>query len=297
MYDYISNYFEYLTKVKNSSKNTIDSYMRDIKGFIKYSEEIQLNMSTASKEDIEAYLKVLSKKGKTSATIIRTLASIRSFYQFLIYENEVKVNPTKQIKTKSTEKKLPQVLSQKEVDLLLNQPDVMTQRGMRDKAMLELMYATGIRVSELINLNVEDFNPQINILHCRTSKGDRVIPVYKQAVHSIEDYLSKVRSVIVTDVSEPALFLNLNGERLTRQGFWKIIKGYALSAGIDKDITPHTIRHSFATHLLENGAQVNDIKEMLGHSGTAAANVYARIISSKYENSYNKFHPKAGILK
>ncbi len=294
MSDYLSRYNDYLTDVKKSSKNTVDSYLRDIRGYLDYLLDCQVSPAKAGKDEISKYLDKLHKIGKTVATTTRCLASIRSFYQFLIYENEVDSNPTKEIKPEHSEKKLPEIMTQKEVDKLLAQPDITTLRGCRDKAMLELMYATGIRVSELIDLNIDDINLQVNILHCRSAKSDRVIPVYKEAIRTVEDYLARVRSVIVTDRKGKALFLNLNGERLTRQGFWKIIKGYAESAGIEKDITPHTMRHSFATHLLENGAGIKDIKEMLGHSGMSSTNVYTQIINRKYENSYNRFHPKAG---
>lgn len=294
MTEYIERYNSYLTEVKRSSKNTIESYLRDIRGYLLFCQNNAIEPSNAGQEDVQNYLVLLKKSGKTATTITRGLASIRSFYQFMIYSGAVDSNPTKDVKTEHANKKLPEILTEKEINQLLNQPDISTHRGCRDKAMLELMYATGIRVSELINLNVEDINLQISILHCKTAKNDRVIPIYKQAVHNVEDYLSRVRPVVLTDRKEKALFLNLNGERLTRQGFWKIIKGYAATAGIDKDITPHIIRHSFAIHLLENGAGIRDVQEMLGHSGLSSASVYTQIINRKYENTYNKFHPRAG---
>ena len=294
MADYISLYQNYLTNVKRSSANTVDSYLRDVRGYIDFCDKYSIEPAVAAGDDISKYLKVLQKNGKTAATITRCLASIRSFYQFMIYSDMIDVNPTKDIKPQHAEKKLPEILTQKEVDRLLEQPDISTLRGCRDKAILELMYATGIRVTEMIELDIVDINLSVSIIHCRSQKADRVIPVYKEAIHTVEDYLTRVRPIITTDRKEKALFLNLNGERLTRQGFWKIIKGYAAAANIDKDITPHTIRHSFATHLLENGAGIRDVKEMLGHSGNSSTAVYTQIINRKYENSYNKFHPKAG---
>lgn len=294
---YIEEYLDYLKKVKQSSANTVDSYMRDIRGYIDFCEKSEILPQEADNRFIEKYLNSLIKHGKTPSTAARTLASIRSFYQFLIYDKKADVNPTKNIKIDKPEKKLPEILTQKEVDLLLSQPDITTLRGCRDKAMLELMYATGIRVTELIDIDVEDVNLTLGILHCRNSKSQRVVPIYKEAVRAIEDYLARVRPVIMTDRRQTALFMNLNGERLTRQGFWKIIKSYAALAGIEKDITPHTIRHSFAAHLLENGAAIQDLQEMLGNSVAASTNIYTQIINQKYEKSYNRFHPKTNALR
>lgn len=294
---YIEEYLDYLKNVKRSSANTVDSYLRDIRGYIDCCEKCGVLPSNADKQFIENYLNSLIKHGKTPSTAARTLASIRSFYQFMIYDGQADVNPTKNIKITQPEKKLPEILTPKEIDLLLSQPDITTLRGCRDKAMLELMYATGIRVTELIGVDVEDINLTLGILHCRSSKSERVVPIYKEAIRAIEDYLARVRPVIMTDRRQTALFMNLNGERLTRQGFWKIIKAYADSAGIDKDITPHTIRHSFAAHLLENGAGIHDLQEMLGNSVAASTNIYTQIINQKYEKTYNRFHPKTGALR
>lgn len=294
MRDYLNEFTDYLKTVKKSSANTIESYVRDIKAFLSYAEINSLDILILSADDIREYINSLEKKGKTHSTLVRNLASIRCFYEFLIYTDSVLNNPTKNIKLKKAETKLPEILTQKEVDILLSQPNVSTHRGCRDKAMLELLYATGLRVTELIDLNVDDVNLQINIVMCHSSKSERIVPVYSSAIKSIENYLANVRNALVSDKSEKALFVNMNGTRMTRQGFWKIIKSYADMGGIDKKITPHTIRHSFATHLLENGAGIKDIKEMLGHSGISSTQVYSQIIKHKYENSYTKFHPKAG---
>mgnify|MGYP004525205459 FL=1 len=294
MRDYLKEFTDYLTSVKKSSSNTIESYVRDIKAFLSYADINSLDILILSSDDLKDYLSSLEKKGKTHATLIRNLASIRCFYEFLIYTDSVMTNPTKNVKLKKTETKLPEILTQKEIDILFSQPDVSTHRGCRDKAMLELLYATGLRVTELIDLNIDDVNLQINIVMCHSNKSERIVPIYKSAVKSIENYLLNVRSVLVSDKNEKALFVNMNGSRMTRQGFWKIIKAYAESGGINKTITPHTIRHSFATHLLENGAGIKDIKEMLGHAGISSTQVYSQIIKQKYENSYIKFHPKAG---
>ena len=294
MRDYLKDYSEYLSTVKRSSNNTIESYVRDIRAFLSYSEINSLDIIAVTSEDIKEYLDYLERIGKNHSTQVRNLASIRSFYEFLLYSDMVVSNPTKSIKLKKCETKLPEILTQKEVDILLSQPNVSTLRGCRDKAMLELLYATGLRVTELIDLDLSDINLQIGIVVCHSKNTERIVPIYKSAVKSIENYLNNVRNSLVADKSEKSLFVNMNGSRMTRQGFWKIIKAYAESGGIQKTITPHTIRHSFATHLLENGAGIKDIKEMLGHSGISSTQVYSQIIKQKYENTYTKFHPKAG---
>lgn len=293
MRDYLKDYTDYLNQVKKSSSNTVDSYVRDVRVFLSYVDLNSLVLKKVSPNDIKSYLNYLESLGKTHSTRTRNLASIKSFYDFLISIGLVKLNPTKEVKLKKLETKLPEILTQKEIDTLISQPNVSTLRGCRDKAMLELLYATGLRVSELIELNIEDINLQIGIIVCKSKQNERIVPVYKSALKSIENYLSNVRNSLVNNKNEKSLFVNMNGERMTRQGFWKIIKGYAESGGIKKTITPHTIRHSFATHLLENGAGIKDIKEMLGHSGLSSTQVYSQIIKQKYESKYIKFHPKA----
>lgn len=294
MTEYLKNFTEYLNSVKKSSANTIESYVRDVRVFLSYAELNSLDILILSADDINKYIDFLKLKGKTHSTLVRNLASIRCFYESLMHSGKVDKNPTKGVKLEKCAQKLPEILTQKEIDILFSQPNISTLRGCRDKAMLELLYATGLRVSELIDLNVDDVNLQVSIIICRSKNSERVVPVYKSAIKSIENYLSNVRSALVNDKTEKALFVNMNGTRMTRQGFWKLIKAYAELGGINKTITPHTIRHSFATHLLENGAGIKDIKEMLGHSGISSTQVYSQIIKQKYENTYTKFHPKAG---
>lgn len=294
MQEYLKGFSEYLSDVKKSSPNTIESYVRDVRAFLSYSEINSIDITLVSADEIKQYIEYLERIGKNHSTQVRNLASVRSFYEFLIYSEVVSKNPTKSVKLKKCETKLPEILTQKEVDILLSQPNVSTLRGCRDKAMLELLYATGLRVSELIDLNLDDVNLQIGIVVCHSKNTERIVPIYKSAAKSVENYLSTVRGSLVTDKNEKSLFVNMNGTRMTRQGFWKIIKAYAESGGIQKSITPHTIRHSFATHLLENGAGIKDIKEMLGHSGVSSTQIYSQIIKQKYENTYTKFHPKAG---
>lgn len=294
MKDYKEQFRQYLIEDKKVSANTLESYIRDICQFDDYLAHMGIDdVVKVNNNDIREYIKYLEAKGKSHSTIVRVVAAIRCFYQYLIIQGEAKLNPANGIKFEKAEKKLPEILTNKEIDLLLSQADPKDAKGCRDKAMLELLYATGIRVSELINLDINDIIFDVGVLHCHSTKNDRIIPVYPSALSSVHDYIKRVRSITVFDENEKSLFVNMNGQRLTRQGFWKIIKQYAAQAGINKDITPHTLRHSFAAHLLENGAQLKDIQEMLGHSDISSTQVYAHIMKNKYSAVYNKFHPRA----
>ena len=294
MTDYLAEYRDYLSESKGASANTLESYTRDIRQFIRYLSEHNVeDPTTVTADQIHRYFESLHLFGRSQSTVTRSLASVRSYYQYLMRAGRMDFNPASKIQVEKVQKKLPEILTQKEIDLLLAQPDAADPKGCRDKAMLELMYATGVRVSELVNLNVTDINLQINILHCRSEKNERIVPVYHAAIKAVSDYLTRIRPTLISDLSEQALFLNLNGERLTRQGFWKIIKSYAEEAGIKKTITPHTMRHSFATHLLENGAGLKDIKEMLGHSDISSTQIYSQLMKAKYTAAYKQFHPRA----
>ena len=229
------------------------------------------------------------------ATVTRSLASLKSFYTYLMGKGLVAVNPARGLSPARVERKLPHILTSKEVELFLEQPDPSDAKGCRDRAMLELLYATGIRASELINLNIQDLNLRSGVLYCRGSKGVRSIPVYPSAVVAVSDYIYRMRGLITGPESGNALFVNLNGGRLTRQGFWKIVKGYATEAGITKEITPHTLRHSFALHLLENGASVKDIQTMMGHADISSTQVYVQLLDSHVKQVYNDCHPKAKL--
>ncbi|MDR1892248.1 MAG: tyrosine recombinase [Oscillospiraceae bacterium] len=293
MEDHSAMFREHLS-LKGKSSNTLESYMRDISQLNRFLELHGIaKVSEITDKLISKYVEYLQANGKSASTVIRTLASARSYFQFLQGLGMLDVNPAANIKLPKQEKKLPEILTGKETELLLSQPNLGDSKGCRDKAMMEILYATGIRVSELIDLDVSDLNVQINIIHCHNAKAERVIPIYPMAAKAAADYLSRVRSVIVTDKNNKALFTNMNGERLTRQGFWKIIKQYTQQANIKKDITPHTLRHSFAAHLLENGAQLKDIQEMLGHADISSTQVYAQLMRDKYTNAYKKYHPRA----
>ena len=285
---------DYLRNEKKSSKNTIESYMRDIWQFNTYCSANNItSFNSILNETILHYIKFLQSLGKSDATVARVTASLRSLFSYLKSKDLIKDNPVSSVKLAPAQKKLPEILTNREVTLLLSQPDCSNYKGCRDKAMLELLYATGIKVSELIDLKLSDINVQIGILHLKNGSNQRIVPIYPDAVKAVTNYILNVRSVLLNGDGEDTLFTNMNGQPLTRQGFWKIIKQYAQQAKINKDITPHTLRHSFAAHLLENGAQLQDIKEMLGHSDISTTQIYANMMKEKYAQSYKKFHPMA----
>ena len=284
---------QYLINVKKSSSNTVESYMRDIAQYSDYCAAEKIDILSADNGVLRGYLEYLTAIGKSDATKTRVTASVRCFYSFLIAEGTLKRNPADGIKLQRTEKKLPGILDSNEIVLLLSQPDGTDYKSIRDKAMLELLYATGIKVSELTELTVSNVNLQIGILHLHNGERERIVPMYPAAVKTVAAYLVNVRPAIVIDENEDRLFTNMNGKPLSRQGFWKIIKHYSEKAGIKKDITPHTLRHSFAAHLLENGAQLKDIKEMLGHADISSTQVYAQFVKNKYTSAYARFHPLA----
>lgn len=284
----------YLINEKKSSSNTIESYMRDVLQFSQFCTSNKIsNVRKIDNSIVEKYLKYLTVMGKSESTKLRTVATLRAFFRCLSAKGMFDGNPLDGITVKKTEKQLPGVLDEKEIVLLLSQPSGVDFKSIRDKAMLEILYATGIKVSELIELKVGDINLQIGILHLKNGKKERIVPIYPAAIRSVANYLVNVRPAIVLEDSEDKLFTNMNGKPMSRQGFWKIIKHYADTAGIQKDITPHTLRHSFAAHLLENGATLSDIKEMLGHSDISSTQIYAQMMKSKYTSAYSKFHPMA----
>lgn len=291
---YVRQFEHYLTDEKRASKNTISSYMRDITQFSNYlSEQGGPEIIDADKAQIERYIDRLAKSGKSAATISRIIASLKCFFSHFVLSGVVAVNPVITIETVKAEKKLPQVLTSREVELLLEQPELQDAKGYRDKAMLETLYATGMRVSELISLNVEDANLSADLIRCKNGEKERMIPLYPAAVRAISDYVLLVRRQIVSSDREDALFVNMNGDRMSRQGFWKIIKHYQEKARIDKEITPHTLRHSFAAHLLENGADLRALQEMLGHADISSTQVYTQVVKKQLKDIYHKAHPRA----
>lgn len=292
----LAEYEDYLRNTKSVSTNTASSYLRDLKQFLSFCDEnIHVDPYFIKKESMIKYVEYLSGQGKTDATILRNMASLRCYFGFLLMAGKVSSNPVNQVVVKKPEKKLPQILSGNETELLLSQPDIKTLKGCRDKAMLELLYATGIRVSELISLNIDDLDLNAGVLHCRGDKSNREIPVYSVAVDAVSDYLLRVRPKISSSESGQALFLSVTSRRMTRQGFWKIVKQYAEQAEISKEITPHTLRHSFALHLLENGADLKDIQVMLGHADISSTQIYVRMMNDHFKEVYNHCHPRAKL--
>ena len=291
MLDLIHAYENYLVKVKQASVNTVSSYLRDIRQFDSWLDGSVLD---ASQQNISAYLTYLQEQGKSGATVSRSLASLKNFYAYAVSSGFLDASPVSgQIHVDRGERRLPQILTGREVELLLSQPSAADFKGVRDKAMLEVMYATGIRVSELIDLNVDDVNQDMGVIRCASAKKTRVIPLYPAAQKALSVYLSEVRSLIATNPAERALFVNIGGSRMSRQGFWKLLKHYQAKAGIEKDITPHTLRHSFAVHLLENGADISALQELMGHSDISSTQLYTSLIDKKVKAVYEKCHPKA----
>lgn len=290
----VQKFINFLERDKRLSSNTLQSYKRDIEQYLAYLLEINLqNISNTNKTTIITYLLHLQKKGRATSTISRNLASIRSFYQYLTKNKLIDQDPTSELESPKVQKKLPQILSTQEVELLLDQPKCIDLKGFRDKAMLELLYATGIRVSELISLNLNDINMEVGFIKCNKGTRERMVPIGSIAITALKEYMIKARPLLIQVADEKALFVNINGGRLTRQGFWKIIKQYKNLAQISKDITPHTLRHSFAAHLLENGADLRSIQEMLGHSDISSTQIYAQIAKNKIKEVYKKTHPRA----
>lgn len=295
MLDLICAYENYLSKVKQASENTISSYMRDIRQFTEWLRQKEgAEILDATDTDVSDYLAYMRSQGKSGATASRSLASLKNFFTYAVSNGFLEHSPvSEEIHVERGEKKLPQILSGKEVELLLAQPVCDDAKGYRDKAMLEVMYATGMRVSELIDLNVEDVNLELGVVKCGGEKKSRVIPLYPAALRALADYMQEARSILIIEPGEPSLFVNVSGTRMSRQGFWKILKFYQAKAGIEKEITPHTLRHSFAVHLLENGADLGSLQELMGHSDISSTQVYAHMLNQKIKTVYQKCHPKA----
>ncbi len=291
----MKDFIYHLSVEKGLADNTLDSYQRDLRKYLQFLQAQNINsFGQTSRRQITAYLSEQQSKGLAPSTITRSLASIRSFYQYLLKEQIITENPAVELESPKSEKKLPHVLSFQDIELLLEQPRTDCIIGMRDKAMLELIYATGIRVSELVSLNLNHANIKMGFLRCDGKGGkERMIPLGSVAIKSLQDYLKYSREKYVKNKEEKALFLNQHGNRLTRQGFWKILKKYVLRAGINTEITPHTLRHSFATHLLENGADLRSVQEMLGHADISTTQIYTQVTRKKIKEIYDQAHPRA----
>ena len=292
--DCLKEFERFLLDVKQASRITFLSYMRDISQFEKFlSYEGLPGFKSVTRNNLEKYILWMRRNGKSVSTVSRALASLKCFYGYLTMQGTVNDNPTEGIVPDKQPKKLPQILTGHEVERLLEQPECKDAKGYRDKAMLELLYATGMRVSELIELEEKDVNLAAGIIRCEGKGKERFIPMYPVAIQALRDYLQYARPQMIADPNEKALFVNVSGEKMTRQGFWKIIKYYQEKAHIDKEITPHTLRHSFAAHLLENGADLRSIQEMLGHADISSTQVYVQLVKNKLKDVYNRAHPRA----
>ena len=293
MEEQLNLFFGFLENDKKVSNNTLQSYKRDLKQFEKYIEKQGEDYSKITDEEIKTYIKYMQEIGKKPSTISRGIASIRSFYQYEAKNKKIEEDPTEGIQSPKIEKRVPNVLTSNEVALLLEQPKNVDLKGTRDKAMLEFAYATGMRVTEIISLNIDDINLEQGYATCRNGKKERTVPIGNMSLKALKDYMLNARNVMIKNEDEKALFVNVNGQRLTRQGFWKIIKYYKEQAHIDKDITPHVLRHSFATHLLQNGADLKSIQTMLGHSDILSTQIYMQFQDETLKNIYKKAHPRA----
>ena len=289
----IQEFIDYLHNTRGTSKNTEVSYERDLKKLEQYltEEGIETGEQVTSTV-LNSYVLYMERRSFAASSISRSIASIRAFFQFLCQKDGWKENPAEKLKAPKIEKKLPDILTVEEVDLLLRQPKGNTAKGIRDKAMLELLYATGIRVSELIGLKVNDINLKLGYLNCSSGGRARVIPFGTTAKQAVENYMAKSRAQLLGEGKSDFLFLNCSGKSMSRQGFWKVLKGYAASAGIHQDITPHTLRHSFAAHLVQNGADLKSVQEMMGHSDISTTQIYMNMNIHKIRDVYMKAHPR-----
>ena len=299
MTNVLEKYFVFLADEKHASQNTLLSYKREIKKYAEYLDSKKVSLIGANNIIVLDYMIQMEKSGKSSSTISSSLAAIRSLYKFMQSRGFIQTNPTEQLHSLHVEKKVPEIMDERELECLFMQPSLSDAKGIRDRAMLELLYATGIRVSEMLNLTIDDVNTTIGYITCRSGKKDRVIPVYSDARKILSQYIQESRKKLLTNVmpSTSLLFVNCNGTPMTRQGFWKNIKKYAHDAGIEKEITPNTFRHSFAIHLLENGADLKSLQEMLGHSYLSSTQVYTQIMKNRLSEVYSKAHPKASRKK
>ncbi|MBQ7564925.1 MAG: site-specific tyrosine recombinase XerD [Lachnospiraceae bacterium] len=291
----IAEFIIYLHNTKKTSNNTELSYKRDLVKLQNYLNEQNIDLNDVAKitdKELAAYISMLMDTGFKAATVSRNIASIKAFFNYCVKQDLIETDPAKDLKAPKIEKKLPEILTMDEVVRLLEQPGSETPKEIRDKAMLELLYATGIRVSELINLKVDDVNIKMCYIMCKDSNKERVIPFGHKAQDALQKYLRSSRETMINDKHSKVLFVNCSGSPMSRQGFWKLIKFYAKRAGINGDITPHTLRHSFAAHLVENGADLRSVQEMLGHSDISTTQIYAAMNHSHIREVYSKTHPR-----
>lgn len=294
MEEAIQKFIKYIHKTKKSSENTEISYQRDLEKLMNYFNT-QLHItswSEANATSLNSYVLYMEEEKYAASSISRSIASIRAFFHYLEKKDVIPENFAEDLKPPKIEKKAPQILEIEEVDLLLKQPDPSTPKGLRDMAMLELLYATGMRVSELISLRLSDVNLNMCYVTCTDKKNERIIPFGQTAKKALAEYLEKGRPALLKNNSSDSFFTNTSGRQMSRQGFWKVLKGYAAQAGIETDITPHTLRHSFATHMIQNGADLKSLQEMLGHSDISTTQMYVNLSLNRMRNVYLKAHPR-----
>lgn len=297
MRDQLQLFIRFLSDDRGLAPNTLDSYERDIAQYLDYLEESGVGtLAETGKTHLSGYVMRQKQKGRSAATLTRSIVSLRGFYQFLVRERRLDHDPSLHLETPKLEKRVPKVLTVQEVGRLLDAPQTNTASGMRDRAMLEVLYATGIRVSELISLDVASVNPSLGFIRCVGTSRERIVPLGRIASRYVEAYVESERpKLLKPSKAEDALFISHLGSRMTRQGFWKIMKRYAQEAGIEQEITPHTLRHSFATHLLENGADLRSVQEMLGHADISSTQIYTQVTRGKMKEVYDRTHPRAKI--
>lgn len=290
----LGNFIHYLEDVRKSSRNTVLSYKRDLEKFLAFLDTQEISeLGSVNETTMNAYILMMEQAQFATSTISRNIAALKSFFDYLERYEQHHGNPAARLKAPKIEKKAPEVLTVAEVTRLLEQPAGRNSKELRDKAMLELMYATGIRVSELVSLTVDDINVQAGYIRCSERGRERIIPIGSVARISLRQYLKQARPAMLADNSSSILFPNCSGQPMSRQGFWKILKQYAAKAGIDADITPHTLRHSFAAHLLENGADLRSVQEMLGHSDISTTQIYLKMNTGRIRDIYSNTHPRA----
>ena len=289
----IMQFAVYLEQERNASNSTIASYKRDLKKLFVYLEEKGIQrVEDITATNLNSYILQMERDGFSSSSVSRSIASMRCFFHYLFKVRRKEEDPSEKLKAPHVDKKQPEILTMAEAERLLEQPDVTNTKGIRDKAMLELLYATGMRVSELLNLTLADINLTMNYLICRDSDKERVIPFGKTAGTAMQKYMKEGRNMMLGDHDEEWLFINCQGHQMSRQGFWKIIKHYAQKAGITKDITPHTLRHSFGAHLVQNGADLKAVQEMMGHSDISTTQIYVNMNIGRVREIYAKAHPR-----
>ncbi len=280
-------------KARQASQNTLASYERDVIQFNNYFEAQGKKIFDLTRDDMQEYINHLLADGKSNSTISRSTASIKALYRYLVSKRLSEENIADNVEAPKVDRKEPMILTSKEIEMLLEQPDLTELKGQRDKAMLEVLYATGIRVTELISLRLEDINLTNGYIKVKKKNSERHIPIGNYCLKSLKEYINKVRPLLIRTEEEKTLFINTNGQKMTRQGYWKILKQYKDQAKIDKEITPHTIRHSFAVHMLQNGAELKTVQELLGHTDVASTMMYTQMANLSTKDDYMNHHPRA----